>query len=116
MLLRRDRLALLHVCSQQLEVVDVIGRSVSVEKFGLLVSRVAERMRCPNRDRDIVALFRVDGVLGAIGLWDVVSNGAFGRQKGLVMHLVPMGWRPFQAGRESELGGPDTIVCKHRYV
>lgn len=114
MLLRRDWLPLLHVCSQQLEVVDVIRRSVCVEELGLLVSRVAECMRRPNGNRDIVALFRIDGVLGAIGLRDMVSNSAFGRQKRLVVHLVPMGWRSFQPGRESELSGTDTIVYKRR--
>jgi hypothetical protein len=45
---------------QEFEVVDVVCRRESVEELRLLVKRIAERMRGPCRDRNVVSRFGVD--------------------------------------------------------
>lgn len=45
--------------SQQLEIVDVKGRSISVEEFGLFVVRVRKCVRTSRWDSNIITQFRI---------------------------------------------------------
>ena len=109
-LLWRDGFAFLHVRAQQLEVVDVVCRSVGVKELGLLVSWVAEGMRRSNGHRYVVAFFRVDNVLGAICLGEVIADGPLGCQEGLVVHFMPVSRRTLESRRKSELGRANAVI------
>ena len=48
-------------------------------------------MRSTGRDNDIVPCFCMDcRCFQALGCWDMESDGAFGNEKGFVVHFMPV--------------------------
>jgi hypothetical protein len=59
-ILLRRHLALPHHLAQHLEVIDIKRRTIRIDKLGLDIERIAERMRRPDRHRDEIARRSVD--------------------------------------------------------
>ena len=111
--LSRQRLIRLGQLRQQLEVVDIERRRGSEENPGLLIGRIAERMRRSNRHYHVVARFSVDDlfvVAWSVRIRDVEADHSLGDVEGLVVHFVPMGWRTWCSRWEGELCYADAVV------
>jgi hypothetical protein len=112
--LGRHRLARIAHLAQQLEVVDVKCRRRSEEQLRLLIRRVGEGVRRPDRHRHVIADVCVDDFFvfaRVVRVRDVEADGALCDVEGLVVHFVPVRWRTGRFGWERELDGSEAVVC-----
>jgi len=87
-------------------------RRECIDKTCFLIRFVGKGMRSPSRNDHEVPLFRIHNLPFQSGnVRNMKSNGAFGHEKGLVMHFVPMSGWARRSGGNDELYGRDAVIC-----
>lgn len=124
----------LHHLRHHLEIIDIKRRRQRIDEPGLLTRRIAECVRRPRPDDDVIALFRVEvdfffsfsillflhpflyltnnntPPLHILHARAVKAYGPFRNEEGLVVHLVPVRHGARSVRREGELDHAEPVV------